>query len=49
MFPKGLRIGYVTEVIAEPNGLMKKGLIQPFVDFNRLEEVLVLLSVSGEE
>ncbi|MHB1127737.1 MAG: rod shape-determining protein MreC [Bacillota bacterium] len=49
IFPKGLRIGYVTEVITEPNGLMKKALIQPFADFNRLEEVLVLLSVSGEE
>lgn len=41
-FPKGLRIGYVTEVHLEPNGLLRYAIVQPFVDFDRLEEVIVL-------
>lgn len=44
-FPKGLRIGYVTEVIPEGNGLMQRAIIQPFVDFDRLEEVMVVTGV----
>ena len=44
-FPKGLRIGYVTEIVQEDNGLMKKAIIQPFVDFGRLEEVMVVTGV----
>ncbi|MGI6553440.1 MAG: rod shape-determining protein MreC [Bacillota bacterium] len=47
IFPKGLRIGFITEIIVEPNGLMKKALIQPFVDFDRLEEVLVVIGEKG--
>jgi len=43
VFPKGLRIGYVVDTVLEANGLMKKAIILPFVDFNRLEEVMVLL------
>ncbi|MDW7674103.1 MAG: rod shape-determining protein MreC [Bacillota bacterium] len=42
LFPKGLRIGYVTEMRLEPNGLLKYAIVQPFVDFDRLEEVIVL-------
>jgi len=44
-FPKGLRIGYVTEIISEDNGLMKRAIIQPFVDFKRLEEIMVVTGV----
>ncbi|GAW93320.1 rod shape-determining protein MreC [Calderihabitans maritimus] len=42
IFPKGLRIGYVTEVIPLPNQLMKKAMVRPFVDFDRLEEVMII-------
>lgn len=42
VFPPGLRIGYIVEVVPEPNGLMKKAIIQPFADLNRLEEVFVV-------
>lgn len=42
VFPAGLRIGYIVSVKAEANGLMKQAIIRPFVDFERLEEVLVL-------
>jgi rod shape-determining protein MreC len=47
LFPKGLRIGYVVDTVTEPSGLMQKAILQPFVDFDRLEEVLVLLTVEG--
>lgn len=42
VFPPGLRIGYIIEVVPEPNGLMEKAIIQPFADLNRLEEVFVV-------
>jgi rod shape-determining protein MreC len=41
-FPKGVPIGVVEEVILDANGLTKKVKIKPFVDFNRLEEVMVI-------
>lgn len=44
-FPKGLRIGYVMEIIPEENGLMKRGVVHPFVDFDRLEEIMVITGV----
>lgn len=45
LFPKGLRIGYVVDWGMDPHGLQKYAVIQPFVDFNRLEEVVVLPKV----
>ena len=47
IFPKGLRIGYVKEIVPEGNGLMKRAVIQPFVDFNRLEEIMVVTGVGA--
>lgn len=49
IFPKRLRIGYIVDVQPEPNGLMKKALIMPFVDFERIEEVLVIMAEKGGE
>ncbi|MEL7564712.1 MAG: rod shape-determining protein MreC [Dehalobacterium sp.] len=48
IFPAGLRIGYITEIKVEANGLMKQAEIKPFVDFDRLEEVLVLTKPVNE-
>ncbi len=42
IFPKGLRIGYITGTRLEANGLVKQAQIRPFVDFDRLEEVFVI-------
>lgn len=42
VFPKGLRIGYVERVEPEAGGLMTKATIKPYVDFDRLEEVLII-------
>lgn len=48
IFPKGVPIGRVTEVEIESNGLVKYAMVRPFVDFNRLEEVLVIKTVFGD-
>jgi len=42
IFPKGLRIGYITNIAVEANGLVKKAVVKPFVEFDRLEEVFIL-------
>lgn len=49
VIPKGLRIGYVVSIKIEPNGLMKRAILKPFADFDRLEEVLVVTAVKGGE
>ncbi|KUO51563.1 MAG: hypothetical protein APF76_12975 [Desulfitibacter sp. BRH_c19] len=45
IFPKGLKIGYVTEVVMAPNGLVKQAMIIPYVEFGKLEEVMVVMQV----
>ncbi|MBE3572594.1 MAG: rod shape-determining protein MreC, partial [Moorella humiferrea] len=47
IFPKGLPLGTVVKVLPEPDGLMKRAIIEPAVDFDRLEEVLVITRVKG--
>lgn len=42
LYPKGIPIGTVTRVGKEPSGLFKTALVKPFVDFHRLEEVLIV-------
>ncbi|MDD2568656.1 MAG: rod shape-determining protein MreC [Clostridia bacterium] len=42
IYPKGLRIGYITDMETESGGLMLKCTVKSFVDFNKLEEVMVL-------
>ncbi len=52
VFPKGLRIGEVSNVIPADSGVFQEVIITPFVDFNRMEEVLVVISppaADGEE
>jgi len=41
LFPGGIRIGTVSRVGIEPNGLMKEISVRPAVDFRTVEEVLV--------
>jgi rod shape-determining protein MreC len=41
IFPEGLRIGTITRVGIEPNGLMKEIDVRPAVDFRSVEQVLV--------
>ena len=42
IYPSGLTIGYVKEIIANTNGLTKYAIIEPQVDFKRLSTILVL-------
>lgn len=44
VFPKGLRIGYVTEVVKRTTGIFQTVKVTPYFDFNKLEEVLVILN-----
>lgn len=48
VFPKGIPIGTVREVRREEAGLFKMAEVEPYVDFNRLEEVLVVTSFKLE-
>jgi len=43
VFPKGVPVGEVTEVQNIPGELFKDVKVRPFVDFSKLEEVLVIL------
>ena len=48
VFPKGLLIGVVSGVVKHDTGLFLKISVTPFVDFSKLEEVLIL-STDEEE
>jgi len=47
VFPKGLRVGQVSEVVRRNAGLFQDVAITSFVDFEKLEEVLVVLPETG--
>ena len=47
IFPKGLHIGEVVSVERKDYSLFKEILVEPGVDFSRLEEIMVLLSAEG--
>ncbi len=42
LYPRGLLIGKVREVRIEPRGLYKIAIVEPSVDFSRLEEVFCI-------
>lgn len=49
VFPKGLTVGYVSEVARSNSNIFQEVTVIPSVDFERLEEVLILLNrKSGE-
>ncbi len=43
-YPKGIRIGKVISVSREPSGLLLSARVKPAVDFDKLEEVLVIIN-----
>ena len=43
VFPKGLPVGKVMEVVDSPEELFKDIKVSPMVDFSKLEELLVIL------
>jgi len=49
VFPKGLRVGYVHEVIKPNSGIFQEVSVTPYVDFEKLEEVLVIIDTPNPE
>lgn len=43
IYPKGLYIGEVLDIVNEEGGLLKYAVLKPGVDFDRLEEVFVIV------
>jgi rod shape-determining protein MreC len=49
VYPKGLRIGYVSGVIRRNSGMFQEVDVTPHVDFEKLEEVLVFITPAEYE
>lgn len=49
VFPKGLPIGDVSGIVKRSSGIFQEVMVAPFVDFEKLEEVLVLVESHGPE
>jgi len=49
VYPKGLRIGFVSEVIEHDADIFHEVIVTPFVDFEKLEEVLVALAIKRHD
>ena len=49
VFPKGLLVGTVQEVVRGSSGLFQRVEVEPAVNFGRLEEVLVVIQSPPEE
>lgn len=43
LYPKGIKIGYVIDVEEDKGKVMKNAVIQPYVDFSKLEEVFIIV------
>jgi rod shape-determining protein MreC len=43
VYPKGLRVGTIVSISKPVSGLFQEVKVQPFVDFTKIEEVLVVL------
>jgi rod shape-determining protein MreC len=49
VYPKGLRIGFVAEVIEHDADIFHEVIVTPYVDFEKLEEVLVVLKIQKHD
>lgn len=49
VFPKGLRIGRVSEIVKLNAGIFQEIVISPYVDFEKLEEVLIIAQLPGRD
>ena len=48
IYPKGINIGKVTEVVTKKNPLENEAIIETAVDFNKLETIAIILNGEGE-
>jgi len=46
VFPKGLRVGEVSGVVKRSAGIFQEVMVTPYADFEKLEEVLVIMNPS---
>lgn len=49
IYPKGIKIGEVTEVEEDKAAVVKNAVIKPSVDFNRLEQMLIVVPKEKRE
>lgn len=49
VYPKGLRIGQVSDIVKSNSDIFQEVTITPFVDFEKLEEVLVVLDLQNHD
>ena len=49
VYPKGLRIGLISDVVKRNSVIFQEVTITPFVDFEKLEEVLVVLDLQKHD
>ncbi|MCM8710366.1 rod shape-determining protein MreC [Clostridium sp. SYSU_GA19001] len=42
-YPKNIRIGQVVDIEEDKGKIMKNAIIEPYVDFNKLEELLIVI------
>lgn len=49
VFPKGLGVGVVSSVIKPKSGIFQEVTVTPYVDFEKLEEVLIVLNPKQKE
>lgn len=49
VYPKGLRIGTIDKVVRRNAGIFQEVSVTPFVDFEKLEEVLIVMDVGEAE
>ncbi len=49
IFPKGIDIGEVVSVSKKRYGIFQEAMVQPFVDFGRLEEVYIIVKSVTED
>lgn len=43
LYPKGIRIGEITDIEVDKGKIMENAIIKPYVDFNTLQQVLVVI------
>lgn len=43
LYPKGIRIGEVIDIEEDKGKIMKNAVLQPYVDFNTLQQVLIIV------
>ena len=49
IYPKGLRVGYVSKVVRRNSGLFQDIELTPYVDFKKLEEIMIILKPKAHD